>query len=102
MRGYTGPGQERRRLASGPGVAAGAVRLRAIGNAGVAVITRAVGAAEPGAVGFDAVANHAAAAVQTDGGELMDRALKAVERIAHRARDDDKGLVVVVSAGVAA
>src|SRR5438270_10329908 len=62
---------------------------------------RAVRATVEGAVRLDAVADDLAAAVRADGGELVDRALEAVERVSDAGRHDLERHLVVVPADLA-
>src|SRR5271166_38170 len=58
----------------------------------------AIGAAIEGAVCLDSVADHLASALGADRGELVDRALEAVEDMPLPRRDDFEGQVIFVAA----
>ena len=68
---------------------------------GHARLMRAIGATVEGVVGFNAVPDDLAPAVVADGGELMNRALKAVERVMLSAHHHLEGLVILVFANFA-
>ena len=85
------------------GAAEGAARQPsdAIVDAPHSLLNRAVRAAVEGATLLHAVSDDGAAAVGTGGGQLVDRALEAVEDVALPLHHHRERLVVVVSAGLA-
>jgi hypothetical protein len=77
-------------------------RLHSIDEISDTDLLSAVGAAEDVAVGLEAVADDAARAVRAARGEGLDRTLEAVKGVCLAVRRDDlKGLVVIVAAGLA-
>jgi hypothetical protein len=73
-----------------------------ISHRGHARLSRTVGATVEGAIGLDPVAHDLAAAVLTDGSEVVDGALKAVEGMGMSAGHDLERAIVVVAADLTA
>src|SRR5437868_5728477 len=90
-----GPNMRRFRAGSMLGLSLRA--LDVILRFGHARLMRAIGATVEGVIGFDAVPDDLAPAVVADGGELMNRALKAVERVARAGRCNLEGQVIIVA-----
>jgi hypothetical protein len=61
-------------------------------------LSRAVGTAVKGSLGLDTMANDLALAVLAHWGKLVNRTLKAVERMGVAGSDDLKGQIVIVAA----
>lgn len=61
-------------------------------------LTRAVSAAVESVIGLDTMPYDLAAAMSTDGSELVNRALEAIERVVRASRDNLKGQVIIVTA----